>query len=286
MSLLSFLEQLGAADASAAPTARRGAMAQLGRTAAAALPAVLLTAATATPALAQRTGTVLDALQLALRVEWLQDEFYGQVLGATGLVPAAIQPDFTLIRAQQRQHIALLESYIRTSGGIVETRPRYDFTGSRGGASATRFPDVLTNTDTMLAVAQALEDLSTRVYTGQVALVASNNDLMDMVVRMFAVEGRHAAHLRQLRRQRGATVKHWISGTDNGGPLPPNTAGFYAGEDRVEQRVGALIERNVPSLLPATIGLTEADKLAAATEAFDEPLTAAAAAALIGLFAF
>jgi hypothetical protein len=278
MSLLSFLEHLAAADAPAPPTARRGAVAQLARTAAAALPAALGAVVATTPAAAQSTGTVLDALQLTLRVEWLQDEFYGRVLGAIAttppvsgtLVPAAIQPDLTLIRNQQRQHIALLESFIRASGGVVAARPRYDFTGARGGANAPLLADVYTNTDSMLALAQALEDLSVRVYVSQTPLLASNNDLIDVVVRMFAVEGRHAAHLRQLRRQRGATVKPWISGNDGGGPVPAAT--IYLGEDRVRQQVSAFDERDVPSLLPATLNLTDAEKTAAATEAFDEPI--------------
>ncbi|MCC3159250.1 ferritin-like domain-containing protein [Hymenobacter sp. 15J16-1T3B] len=284
MNLLSFLEQLAAADAAASPTARRGALTQLAHTAAAALPAALLGVLTAQPAGAQTTaGTALDGLLLLLRVEQLQDEFYGRV--PAGLVPAALQPDFTLIRAQQRQHIALLESYVRASGGIVAARPNYDFTGGRNGARAQVFPDVFTSTDTMLLVAQVLEDLSVRTYAYGVPLLINNNDQIDSVSRMFAVEGRHAAHLRQLRRQRGASVKSWISGTE-AAALPTTAENVYAGEDRVLQQVAGLVSRDTSTLLPTTGGITAAEITAAATEAFDEPLSFAAASAIIQVFTY
>ncbi|UYZ59030.1 ferritin-like domain-containing protein [Hymenobacter latericus] len=293
MNLLSLLNQLAAADASEQPTARRGALSQLARTAAATLPLAL--GAVAQPAVAQRAGTQLDALLLLLQVEWLQDEFYSRVLGTTpvsppvsaALVPAAIQPDLTLIRAQQRQHIVQFEALVASSGGVLPARPRYDFTGSRGGAQAAAFADVFSNTDTMLAVAQTLEDLAVRAYLGQMVLLQSNDALLTLATRGLATEGRHAAHLRQLRRQRGASVKHWVSGTDNGGPVPPTTAPVYAGEDRTRQLVTVTREVDLSTLtplLPITPALTDAEKRAAATEAIDEPLTASAVQAVVALF--
>lgn len=291
MSLLSFLEHL----ATAAPTARREAVVQLARTAAAAALPAALGALTAPSAAAQTTptGTILDALQTALRVEWLQDEFYGRVLGsiavtppvAAGLVPAAIQPDLALIRSQQRQHIALLETFVRASGGIIPARPNYDFTGSKGGARAALFADVFSNTDAMLSLAQALEDLSARAYTGLVPLLQANNDLLDVGVRMLAVEGRHAAHLRQLRRQRGATIKPWISGAE-GTPVPTAGANIYAGEGLTVQQVSGASARDTASLLPTTGGITTAEITAAATEAFDEPLTLVTALRIVEEFTY
>ncbi|WP_171025736.1 ferritin-like domain-containing protein [Hymenobacter jeollabukensis] len=282
MNLLSFLEQLATADAAAHPTARRGALTQLAHTAAAALPAAVLGALTAQPASAQITGTSLDGLQLALRVEWLQDEFYTRL--PISIVPAGSAPDFLLMRAQQRQHIALLESYIRTSGGVLAARPNYDFTGGRGGSNRI-FPDVFTNTSTLLLVAQVLEDLGVRVYAYAMPLLASNNAQIDSLSRMFAVEGRHAAHLRQLRRQAGATVKHWISGTE-AAALPTAQANVYAEEDRVMQQVANLALRDASTLLPTIGGITAAEIRAAATEAFDEPLTYDAASAIIQVFTY
>ncbi|WP_162910862.1 ferritin-like domain-containing protein [Hymenobacter oligotrophus] len=291
--MLSLLNQLATADASEQPTARRGALTQLARTAAATLPLAL--GAVAQPAMAQRAGTQLDALLLLLQVEWLQDEFYSRVLGdiavtppvSASLVPADIQPDLTLIRAQQRQHIVRFEALIANSGGQIPARPRYDFTGSRGGTQAAAFADVFSNTETMLAVAQTLEDLSVRAYLGQLAALLSNDALLVLANRGLATEARHAAHLRQLRRQRGAAVKHWVSGTDNGGPVPTATAPVYAGEDRVRQLVTVSREIDLTTLtplLPITPALTDAEKRAAATEALDEPLTAAAVQAVVALF--
>lgn len=293
MSLLSFLEHLATADASAQPTARRNALTQLARSAAvAALPVALGTLAPSRAA-AQATGTVLDALLTALRLEWLQDEFYGRVLGAIpmsplvspSLVPAAIQPDLALIRSQQRQHIDLLTGFIQASGGAIGSRPNYDFTGGRGGARPQLFPDVFTSTDTMLRIAQALEDLSVRTYIGLVPLLQSNNGLIDVAVRMLSVEGRHAAHLRRLRQQRSVAIKTWISGTD-GLTLPTTARNIYAGEDNVNQPTAALFVRNASTLLPRVGGITEAEVTTATTEAFDEPLTLVAAAGIIGEFTY
>lgn len=293
MSLLSFLEHLAAADTTTQPTARRDALTQLARSAAAAALPVALGTLAPTKAAAQFTGTVLDALLTALRVEWLQDEFYGRVLGAIAvtpavsptLVPTAIQPDLALIRTQQRQHIDLLANIIQTSGGIAGNRPNYDFTGARGGARAALFPDVFTSTDTMLRIAQALEDLSTRTYIGLVPLLQSNNDFIAMGVRMLAVEGRHAAHLRRLRQQRSVAIKTWISGTD-GLVIPTSARNIYADEDRVLQPTALLSLRDASTLLPRTGGVTDADALAATTEAFDEPLTLVAANGIIGEFTY
>lgn len=292
MSLLSFLEHLATADASAQPAPRRDALTQLARSAAAvALPAAL-GALAPTQAAAQTSGTILDALLTALRVEWLQDEFYGRVLGAIPvsplsptLVPAAIQPDLTLIRSQQRQHITLLTSFIQASGGAIGSRPNYDFTGGRGGARPALFADVFTSTDTMLRIAQALEDLSVRTYIGLTPLLQSSNALIDLVVRMLPVEGRHAAHLRRLRQQRSVAIKTWISGTD-GLVLPTASRNIYAGEDTVNQPTAALFVRDASTLLPRTGGITQAEILAATTEAFDEPLSLTAAAGIIGEFTY
>ncbi|KUG06591.1 ferritin-like domain-containing protein [Solirubrum puertoriconensis] len=285
MNLLSLIDQLAGAAASEQPTARRSALSQLARTAAATLPLAL--GAVAQPAVAQRAGTQLDALLLLLQVEWLQDEFYGRALGTPTLVPAAIQPDLTLIREQQRQHIARLEAIVAASGGAVPARPRYDFTGTRGGTQAAAFADVFSNTDTMLAVAQVLEDLSVRAYLGQVSLLTSNDDLLTLATRGVTVEGRHSAHLRLLRRQRGTDVKPWVSATDNGGPVPSATAPVYAGEDRVRQLVTATREvdlSTITPLLPFSPAITEAERRAAVTEAIDEPLTATAVQAVVALF--
>ncbi|OON67932.1 ferritin-like domain-containing protein [Hymenobacter sp. CRA2] len=287
MSLLSLLQHLAAADTMPQPTERRTALAQLARTAAVALPAVLA-GAVVTPATAQRSGTLLDALLLILRVEWLQEAFYSRLLTAPTVVPAAIQPDLALIRAQQQQHVALLENVISTSGGVLPTRPTYDFTGSHGQTTPSLFPDVFTSADTALAVAQVLEDFSVRAYQGQLASLMSNNDLMDLVVRMYAVEGRHAAHLRRLRQQRGASVKPWISGTDGDGPIPPATAPIYAGEGQLEQlatvSVYPPVKTSLVALLPTLPVLTDAEQKAAATEAYDEPLTTAEAQRIMALF--
>jgi hypothetical protein len=291
MNLFPLLRQLAAATASAEPTARRAALTQLARAAATTLPVALGTLV-AQPAAAQRTGTALDGLFAMLQMAWLNDEFYSRVLGQTAvtppvastLVPAAIQPDLALIRTHHRQQITLIEDVIRKSGGVVAARPQYDFTGSANGSRPALFPNVFRSTDDMLGVAQSLADAAVRTSIGQVPLLISSNDYVDLGASILAVQGRHAAHLRILRQQRSAAVKPWISGTDGGGPLAPATAPIYAGENTVLQNTTNTQLRDTTTLLPENPVLTDAEKTAAATEAFDEPFTPAAAQAVVALF--
>lgn len=204
----------------------------------------------------QSVNTILDVLNFALTLEYLEAEFYTRAVAANGLVPAgAAVGAITTIRDHENAHVAFLRTAIQGAGGTPVSKPSFDFT-AKGN-----FPNVFTNYDTFLAVAQAFEDTGVRAYKGQAGKLIANNDVLTAALNIHSVEARHAAHIRQMRRARGAQVKPWITGKDLGG-LPSATAPIYAGEENTTQ---AGVE--ITNINGQAISMDDA------TEAFDEPLT-------------
>ena len=210
MKLISLLDQLAATPAIAAPAPRRALLAQLGRAAVAALPL----GAAALPAAAAPADTSFDAVTQLLQLERTQMALYTQALAAPGLVPAAQTADFQRLLAHQTQHAALLLKALQDAGAIAPALPRFDFSGKHNVASNPElFPDVLTNYDAFLALAQQLEDLGVRLYKTQ-AFIISDPQVLRAALRIHAVEAGHSAHIRGLRKGRGAVVQNWPSEED------------------------------------------------------------------------
>lgn len=223
------------------------------------------------------TDTLINTLNFALEVEFFEYNFYRTAL-ATGnntttyLIPVADRPGFEMIEAQELAHITFLRNIINTMTGVPFTPnhyvgtnpvtsdpyspPSYDFT-------AGNTYEVFNDYPTFLEFAQAFEDTSIRAYLGQIPNLLSNpNDILEQVLQINAVEGRHASFIRLVRRFNGAVdyPKPWI--TNNAPPivqLQPN----YLGEDNTIQK-GVTI-----TSLPGVSGNIS---MTAATEAFDEPL--------------
>ncbi|MDU0369246.1 ferritin-like domain-containing protein [Hymenobacter endophyticus] len=281
---------------------RRLALSRLGQAGTALLPALFTTLVTPAEAGTTQTLTRLDALKLALKLENLQNAFYSRALGLTAGGPAnptvffgstAVQTAIQTIQTHQSQHSTLLTTLITNSGGALDAASRYDFSGSKNGSQAALYPDVYTNLDTFLKVAQLLEDAGVRVYKGQVTALQSDNALLEAAIRMHSTEARHAAHIRTLRRQRGAVVKSWVSPSDTAITTAGTTAdGVYSGEANTLQYITSnTTVTKVPfdSTLPINVGtpaLSAAAILAKVAEAFDEPLEAQAAESVLQLFTY
>lgn len=199
-------------------------------------------------------ATVLDVLNYALTLEYLEAEYYTMGVAASGLIPTADRAGFTAIRDHENAHVAFLRTAIQGAGGTPVSKPQFDFTA--GGTYA----NVFSNYDTFLAVSQAFEDTGVRAYKGQAANLLSNKDVLTAALNIHSVEARHAAHVRSLRRTRGASVKPWITGKDTGGI--PSVAAVYNGEEVTMQ---AGVEITNAGGFPISAN--------AASEAFDEPLT-------------
>jgi len=220
----------------------------------------------------QTTTGVLGVLNFALTLEYLEANFYIKGVATSGLIPAgAGLTALTSIRDHENAHVNFLKTAITSAGGtpVSFTAAQFDFTAK--GA----FPDVFTNYNTFLAVAQALEDTGVRAYKGQAPNLqgTANRALLTAALNIHSVEARHASHIRQMRAALGVGVKPWITGVVSG--IDARTNNNYAGEDNVTQ--GGV---NITTL-PSVSGNVSAN---AATESFDEPLTKDQVTALVTPF--
>ncbi|MDB5014526.1 MAG: Dessication-associated protein [Daejeonella sp.] len=218
----------------------------------------------------QTPSKVLDALNFALTLEHLEYNFYKQAMEKAliiGIPAGAATGAITTIRDHELAHVNFLKTAITGAGGTPVTEKTYDFT-----AKGT-FPTVFTSYATFLAVAQALEDTGVRAYKGQAGELMGTGGVLTAALNIHSVEARHASHIRQMRRNSGQmpTIKPWITnGNDSGVPAAD---GNYAGEENDTQ---------VTIKITGINGM--AVSMAAATEAFDEPLTKAQVTALVTPF--
>jgi rubrerythrin len=204
--------------------------------------------------------SIVDVLNFALTLEYLEDEFYKAGLASPTAIPADVKTVFMQIGKHETAHVNLLKTAITGAGGMPVDKPTFDFTA--GGA----FADVFTNPMTFMAVAQAFEDTGVRAYKGQAGNLISNNEVLTTALQIHSVEARHAAEVRRLRGQKG-----WITGNDRGN-MPAATQAVYNGEENVAQ--GGVNDIKTITSAPAS----------AVTEGFDEPLSTDQVLAIAGLF--
>ena len=284
MKLLPFLDRLAAGSAATDSAPRRALLQQAGRTALAALPLAL---GAAQPVSARTNATAYDALAQLLQLERLQMTFYSRALTTTGLIPTAQAPDFTRINDHQLQHVAFLQNTLQSAGALVPPVPAFDFSGRKNVATnPVLFPNVLSNYDDFLALAQQLEDLSVRLYNALAFANTFDPQLAKVLLQMLAVEGEHAAHVRGLRRDRGVAVKTWPSSTDAPIARPAAaqvlTQAATSGEDSISQLASAGVPIAFSNLL--TVFKLSFVSDASLAEAFDEPVNSSTAQAALDLF--
>jgi hypothetical protein len=211
-------------------------------------------------------SVVVDVLNFALTLEYLEAEFYVTGVGAPGLIPTQDRLMFETIRDHEVAHVAYLKS---TLGAMAVAKPTFDFTAGNGSNSGP-YADVFTNYATFTAVAQAFEDTGVRAYKGQAPALKPYDAVLTAALTIHSVEARHASEVRRLRGNFTETAPHegWI--TRNVTDIP-GTAAVYAGEENTVQ--GGV---DVTSIV--SVGLDEV------TEAFDEPLTKAEVLAIVDPF--
>lgn len=214
----------------------------------------------------QPTTTITDILNYALKLEFLEANFYNAGLTATTFsvmktgLSASELAGLTLIQTDENNHVTFLTNTIKSLGGtpVSFTAANFDFT-----AKGT-FPTVYTSSDTWLAVAETFEDTGVRAYKGQATALLRNKTVLTAALNIHSVEARHASHLRMLRRLRGVNIKPWITGANDTG-IGSAVNASYAGEDNVMQG-------NPPVAITSLPGVSGNTSVNAATEAFDEPL--------------
>ena len=209
---------------------------------------------------------VVDVLNFALTLEYLEAEFYVTGVAKPGLIPAADMQIFTTIRDHEVAHVEYLKAAL---GDQAVSKPTFDFTAGNG-SGAGPYADVFTNYATFKAVAQAFEDTGVRAYKGQAPALKPYDDVLTAALTIHSVEARHAAEVRRIRGNFSDTEppEGWI--TRNLTDIP-GTAAVYAGEENTVH--GGLDATTVTS-----VGLDEV------TEAFDEPLTKAQVLAIVDPF--
>lgn len=188
---------------------------------------------------------IVDVLNFALTLEYLESEFYNLGQSAEGLIPTDLRDVFDQIRIHENAHVALLESVL---GARAVDRPEFDFTA--GGM----FPDVFSDFQTFATLAQAFEDTGVRAYKGQAPNLMSHDMILRTALRIHSVEARHASEVRRIRGLQG-----WIP-QDGDDVTVAAIEPVYQGDGQVVQ-LGVDV-RDVTRV-----------SFEAITEAFDEPLT-------------
>ncbi len=213
--------------------------------------------------------SIVDVLNFALTLEYLEAEFYDTGLASRGLIPMGT-PNLAMreIRKHERAHVNFLTSTIMSLGGTPVAKPTFDFTA--GGT----FPTVFSDYDTFLAVSQTFEDTGVRAYKGQAGNLISNNDVLTAALQIHSVEARHASHVRQMRSDRtmDEMIRPWITGNSTSG-IGAGVQASYEGEQNTNQ-LGVEI-----------VGINGFDiSMDDATEAFDEYLTMDQVLMIVGPF--
>jgi len=202
--------------------------------------------------------TIVEVLNFALTLEYLEAGFYTTAVATSGLIPAGdATAAITTIRDHENAHVAFLKSTITALSGTPVDKPDFDFTA--GGA----FPGVFSDYPTFLAVAQTFEDTGVRAYKGQAGNLISNNTVLTAALQIHSVEARHASHIRKMRSlvANDTSIKSWITGNSTAG-IGAAVQASYNGEENTTQAGVAIVNIGGQSI--------NAD---AASESFDEPLS-------------
>lgn len=212
----------------------------------------------------QAPSDVLDVLQFALLLEYLESEFYVRGVNAVGLIPSSDRTIFTTISSHESVHVTALQGLITGKGATPGAKPNFDFTAKGNVAGFAFLP---TQYATFQVLAQAFEDTGVRAYKGQAGRLINDKAVLTAALTIHSVEARHASEVRRLRGKKAFITNN--SRDD----LPAFTQGIYDGEENTTQ-AGVNV-----AAIAANFG-----GAASASEAFDEPLTKAQVTAIVTPF--
>ena len=220
---------------------RRHMFSMIGRkTAAVAAPTVLASALN--KAYGQSLDpVVVEVLNFALTLEYLEREFYRVGMDVPGLLTGTARTVFGQIKKHEEAHVDLLKSVL---GSQAVGQPAFDFTAK----GQFPYPFAVANYNVFLTLAQAFEDTGVRAYKGQAPKLINNDPILTTALRIHSVEARHAARVRELRGEKG-----YITGNPG---FPP---GVYDGDESTRHLEISSLSGGID--------------FANATEAWDEPLS-------------
>ncbi len=272
MNILDLIEDFSTESLNKKKTSRKEAFKSFGLlTKKAALAAIPFGLASSTNTFAkQSSNDPVAALQLALVLEYLEDEFYDLSL-QSGVLPSG-RPEtvFMQISKHEQAHVDFLRAGLEGAGVTPVSKPEFDFTV---GGTFDPFNDDGSGQETayaqMLALSQAFEDTGVRAYKGQ-AVNLQGSDFLTAALQIHSVEARHASEIRRLRGLKG-----WITRDQRGAGMPSQTQAVYDGEEETTQ--GGVDATTVSTELIGNV--TDA-----VTQAYDEPITGSTAENIAGLF--
>lgn len=272
MNILKFLEEFTNDNMMSQTSSRRDVFGTFGslskKLAIAAVPFGLATASTKSygaTAAAAATDPV-GALQFALTLEYLEDEFYDLALQSGVITDNRVESVYMKISQHEQSHVTYLMNGLNAAGITPVAKPTFDFTaGGLFDPFNTANPNAYIQ---LLALAQAFEDTGVRAYKGQ-ATNLQGSPYLTAALQIHSVEARHASEIRRIRGLKG-----WITGNERGEGMPMQTQAVYNGEENVTQ--GGV---NV-----TTLGTGPIYSVASSTEAYDEPLSKEAVLEIASLF--
>lgn len=272
MNIIKFLDEFTTDNLMDGKTSRRDVFSKLGglskKAAMAAVPFGLASMPKKSFAQSMSTDPV-GALQLALTLEYLEDEFYDLAL-QSGVLPSG-RPEivYMQISKHEQAHVDFLRAGLEGAGVTPVEKPTFDFTV---GGMFDPFNDNGVGQDTayaqLLALAQAFEDTGVRAYKGQAGNLLGS-DFLTPALQIHSVEARHASEIRRLRGLKG-----WITNNERGMGMPEATQAVYDGEENIVQG----------GVDVTTLGADGPFTMEASSEAYDEPLSGDDATAIASLF--
>ncbi|GGZ44249.1 ferritin-like domain-containing protein [Mesonia mobilis] len=275
MNLIKFLDEFTSENLAKKGASRRDAFStfsSLGKKAAiAAVPFGMAAASNKAKAATMfQSDDAVNALQLALTLEYLEASFYLQALDSnvldqdgTGKANAIYEQ----ISMHESAHVTLLQDTLMDLGETPTAEPTFDFTaGGTFDPFNTNNPDAYAQ---LLALAQAFEDTGVRAYKGQAGALIGNDNLLTAALQIHSVEARHASEIRRLRGLQG-----WITLDQRGPNMPSVTQDVYNGEENLNQG----------GVDVSTLGDESPFTAEASSQAYDEILTGDEAVAIASLF--
>ena len=127
-----------------------------------------------------------EIVNYALTLEYLEADFYQQVIASGEITDKKIVETAKLIGENEQAHVEALRGTAEMLGGPVAKKPK------------TMFDDVLAGgPDKILETAASVENLGAAAYLGQAGNI-TDKEILAAALSIHTNEGRHAAALNQL----------------------------------------------------------------------------------------
>ena len=248
---------------------------------------------------------VIDTLNLALQLEYLEFFYYDTALKSSGLLTGDQIRAFEIIRNDEQLHINTLRAALGTNAIPALTRESFDYTGSQNkkrnalfaplGGTDSPTTGTFTDQAVFLTVAQNFVDTGVRAYKGGAPNLntPTTKDILEVALNIHSVEARHSSRIRSFRRggvQSITAPKSWITPDETPGALLPNN-----GVPGTPAQVSTYNPGTPAASFPAENNITQAGlnvqtlvagvSPTAGAESFDEPLDAATVKAIAKNFA-